>query len=210
MAGLLLCLCTTATAQKKRPSWSQGLPKKNAVPTMHVPKTDSPSFQVDTPEPGVDLPVAVIEVWSVEPTHPEPPQTTELSTDVDVATATRQAAEPLEDQAVVASTPITLVSAASNRLTVQPVNNYSWAIQRQFPIKVSPATRQHRDSLLLEVKINDQGEVLSVAAVSDDTPKSLVLQASRAMQRWRFAAPADEGITTAELSRVLKVPLAAR
>lgn len=87
---------------------------------------------------------------------------------------------------------------------------YSWTLQRQFPVKVSPALLRQHDRVLLRVMINSLGEVVQVDRVTADTPEPIIDQASRSLKRWRFAAPINEGIEQGLLAKVFEVPLAAR
>ena len=220
---LSLLLAGLAEAEeKKRPSWSQGLPERTAAPSMQVPVTKPTDFRPEAPT--VDLDVSdVLEnpVMTVaEPIEQTADPVIEMADEVEVE-APEVVAETAEDSADVR------LLAAAEPLINQPerteptglipevdeslsADQYSWTIEKQLPVRVSANVFSQYNSVLLKVMINNNGEVVGVDKVIANTPDLVVQQAERSLKRWRFLAPASEGIKASLLSRVLKVQLSAR
>ena len=126
---------------------------------------------------------------------------------MEIPSAADVAANPSVQPATAAVNTSTTIQSNQENLNA---NQYSWTLDRQFPVKISANLFSQHQSVLLKVFINKLGEVVAVERVLATTPENIVQQAERSLKRWRFAAPVDQGIKDDLLSRVFKVELTAR
>ena len=224
MNRLVLFLVFTSSvvlsAETKRPSWSQGLPEQKQIPVALTSKTEVISYSPDVDEMQADQPdigfdaesfhnesMLPMQMAPLEPGYlPEPPVRYEVKevSEADVVENKVIIKEVINEE----SEPIETKEQVHSETT--DIGVYSWQIIRQFPIKVSAVSISNRDSLLVKVIINNQGDVVAVDRVLVDTPISLIQTVERSIRRWKFASPETEGVVAPYLSRVFKVALTSR
>lgn len=230
MNRLVLFLVFTSSvvlsAETKRPSWSQGLPEQKQIPVALTSKTEVISYSPDVDEMQADQPdigfdaesfhnesMLPMQMAPLEPGYlPEPPVRYEVK-EVSEADVVENKVIVVEEEIITEvvneeSEPIETKELVHSETT--DIGVYSWQIIRQFPIKVSAVSISNRDSLLVKVIINNQGDVVAVDRVLVDTPISLIQTVERSIRRWKFASPETEGVVAPYLSRVFKVALTSR
>jgi len=179
---------------KKRPSWSQGLPERQA--TL---QPGNPSFKpADNSEPSKSEPIVS------DMGKPELP-------DIDVGILTEPVVIP-EPVLVIESAPVAASpkgrkealehyysseqqAEEAKQIVINPlVAQYTWKPIKTSPIEI-PGHINGSESLKLVIQINPNGKVVSVAK-ADSNMSSLVLQsAEKSILNWRFEPPSELGIT---------------
>jgi len=219
---LLLLIFTSSfgfAAETKRPSWSQGLPEQKRLPTTFTTTIDKQMLSLEDSEHAQSEPEIKIESDTFKTDVMLPLEITPVE---QIPTLSQHAVNQ-ENEQLNQSTTQVATEDRPNNLTVETYSNeiessnnspngglYSWNITRQFPIKVSSATINNRNSLLIKVMIDNRGNIVTVDRVLEDTPENLMRVVARSLKRWKFAAPEEEGIVTPLLSRVFKVALTPR
>ena len=201
--GFLILACHSIAANKKRPSWSQGLPERTAAPTLNPSnislkqaefKIDRSTFKNEWEPEGVAITEVEKHTTSLAPTrHPSQgiesfvPITTE-------ATKPSQTSESVDDRS----------AQLSPNQAAQPA--FNWKPLRLIPVQVPQTILEQQNSVLLKIEINTLGEVIAVSPVVNDTNPAILIHAQRHIKRWRFEVPHHHGITN-PISRVFKVDL---
>ena len=224
-----VALSTMANEPKKRPSWSQGLPERQAVPSLYKPQLEPPEFNPE--QIVVEPPTVVLPETQAMPTSTQVPVADEAhavggkdtaSEQLNEAVVVAHALPPKRQQDVRPDNEMSTdwVSGSNERqLNIQSETSqsvliseaqYSWKLLRQNPVEVSSMLLSDTNNIQVRISVNNQGQVIGVEAVQAETPTALVQQASRAIKRWRFAEPAEEGVEASVLSKVFEVELQRR
>ncbi len=175
---------------KKRPSWSQGIPERQSTPDMGRPQFDPADSAIEIETSAVAEGVNDFKLDVITPEITPPATLPDLPEPV-----IRPASA---DVAVTAA--VSAVEAASNDL-------YDWHIEQQQPVLVPADTLQILDRVMMKISINANGEVVAVEAAQDDLPQDLFNRARKSINQWRFAAPKYQGVEVAILSRVFEINL---
>jgi|GEM_PF-4075384 len=212
---LIFNLSVGFSAETKRPSWSEGLPEQKAVPVTITSKINKPEHSLDADDMQAEQAEIGFDASTFETGVLVPIELTTLNQDHQI----NLPAEHNEQETRLTGGPdeakhTAVVTDVEGKQLVQSrsknSDSYSWHITRQFPIKVSAVSQPKQSSLLVKVMINNQGEIVAVEKVLDDTPTNLIQIVKRSLKRWKFSSPEKEGIDVPYLSRVLKVALTAR
>lgn len=174
--------------KKKRPSWSQGLPERQAVP-----QPGKPAVNVDRPveseidakpeiEPiksGLELELVtepiVVPQPVIEPvsTQPEVPNVTSRREAFEQYYGGKENSDISQQQAL--------------------IKQYKWSIVKTLPIDI-PNDYTGSDSLKLHIQINPKGRVVRVTRADNSIPEYVVESAEKSIRSWRFEPPEDLGI----------------
>lgn len=219
---------------KKKPSWSTGLPERTAAPTLNKPSTDigKPDFGVAEPDnssmPATDmsldnelsegfaLPEITIDtnlpVASQQKTTKSHQAVTSDSSDLKVEEKTVDEAV-VESQAAITEPNADISDRVSETLIGTSGNlspaDYDWELVEMVPVKIPRSMSYSYKEVTLEVHINPQGEVVTVKRMSDLTSNKLLNYSLKAMKNWRFRPPADYGIDEV-ISKAILVELVPR
>lgn len=220
---------------KKKPSWSTGLPERTAAPTLNKPSTNlgKPSFDVADPVktelPSADvsfnnelsegLKLSEIDLGSPLPVaKPQINQEDNNVVSFDSSPEVReeqQAAEPVIEPALVTESE-NIIAVAEQPAILNAGNHvnrnkssYDWEILKMEPVKIPRSMSYSYQEVTLEVHINPQGEVVKVKRLNDLTSNKLLNYSTKAMKNWQFKAPADYGINEV-ISTALVVKLEPR
>jgi hypothetical protein len=192
--GLLLSLSSNAQDEnKKRPSWSQGLPERQAV-LKPMDSGFKPADNDDTlnSTPGLatidepNLPSIDVNLLENPVLVPEPVLVIETESLVPTASNRKAAFEQYHSNDN---------SAEVSSNVVNPmIAEYKWIPIKTLPIEV-PASSDKNKQLKLVIQINPKGQVVAVDK-ADANISALVLQsAEKSILKWRFEPPSDLGIT---------------
>ena len=179
-----LIFSTSATAQdeeKKKPSWSTGLPERQATPNMNAPaaEVEKPQFEIQQPT-FIDIPDTGITLSEGLNQNFEMPDIT-----IDNSLNKTAEIEQVEHQNDYAE-----YSAVDSTL----LDKYQWETIEMEPVIIPKVLYFTYKEVLLEITINPEGKVIKVNRVSDRTSLGVLTYASNAIKKWRFKAPADIGI----------------
>ncbi|MCX7554029.1 hypothetical protein OS175_09080 [Marinicella sp. S1101] len=173
------------TEQKKRPSWSQGLPERQNAPSagslLSKPKAvidDTPEQQAIRPElevPEIDLgfkPKPASE-FNVEPVS------------VDLSLSREEMRE-------------TFYESEKNEPEVEVVDSallaqYKWQVIKVTEVEV-PSDFDASKALNLNIHINPKGEVVKVVSEDSGVSSRAMRVIEKSIKNWRFEPPADLGI----------------
>ena len=201
---LFFCLCTVTglfsfsvtfaqddVEEKKKPSWSTGLPERKSAPSMNTPsaEVEKPQFameqpaSIDIPETDMALPAGLTQKF--------------VMPEITIDNSAPEIDEPEVEYKV-----YTAIDSAM-------LNNYSWEIVEMEPVKIPKTLSFSYQEVMLEISINPQGRVVKVARVSDRTSNTILNYASKTIKKWRFKAPEDDGINGI-VSKTMKVELLPR
>lgn len=190
--------------EKKKPSWSTGLPERHKTPSMNTPdaKVEKPLFEMDQPASidipesdmafpeGLDQKFEMPEI-TINQSAPKEPKQEEPKKEEP------KKEEPKKEYAVYSDNdPFVL-------------DQYQWETIEMEPVKIPKTLYFSHKEVLLEVTINPEGQVLKVARVSDRTPNSILSYANRAIKKWRFKAPSEHGID-GNITDIIRVELFSR
>jgi hypothetical protein len=194
---VVLCLVLVASVgfaqeeNKKRPSWSQGLPERQTAPQPGKPainpvQAETPEFDVKPEiEPisgGLEMeldteafavPKPVIEPIAASPKQPLSPK----------ATNRREALEQYYEGN----------EESTDEQQQQLIKQYKWSILKTSPIEI-PSDYTGSESLKLHIQINPKGRVVRVTRADSTIPEYVVESAEKGIKRWRFEPPGDLGI----------------
>ncbi len=202
MTGLL---CIThawaqeAEEEKKKPSWSTGLPERASVPTMNTPASeiDKPSFEVEQPT-SIEIPAADLALPDgLQQKFELPEMTIDNSTPEVIESDVEPDVEPDVEYGDFAAT------------DSAQLNNYSWEILDMEPVKIPKSLSFSNQQVMLEISINPKGEVVKVRRVNDRTSNKILNYASSTIKKWRFSAPEAVGINGI-ISKTMTVALEPR
>lgn len=175
--------------QKKRPSWSQGLPERQNAPSagslLSKPKAvidDTPEQQAIRPEleaPEIDLgfkPKPASE-FNVEP----------VSVDLSLSREEMRESfyESEKDQ------PEPEVEVVDSALLAQ----YKWQVVKVTEVEV-PNNFDASKALNLNIHINPKGEVIKVVSEDSGLSSRAMRVIEKSIKNWRFEPPADLGIAS--------------
>lgn len=184
-------LAQEQTTEKKKPSWSQGLPERQATPDFRKPAAPVGQPTAEINEPEVDMPSAVdVAIDS------------ELTPDFEMPAIEIQVAEPAADEAALEYQ----VYAASE---ASALNDYDWQLLEGEPVEIPKTLSFSYKEVWLEVSINPRGEVVKVQRISDRTGMVILNYASQALKNWRFSPPEAVGIDGV-ISKTMKIDLIPR
>ncbi|MCW8870840.1 MAG: hypothetical protein OQK49_09065 [Proteobacteria bacterium] len=187
---LLIILSGTLFAQTqtqtKRPSWSQGLPKRQ--PSQQPGK---PGF---TPEQNNQSVQSKPDIRSERPTTP----------DIEIDLATQPELE-FNVQPQTIEQPVTepVRRAGYRRMNkrtpddkdINPLHQqYNWLVVKTEPINIPPRFAT-KNQLKVRIYINPEGQVVRVAAGSPDVPALMLKQAQQSIEHWQFEPPKNIGIS---------------
>jgi hypothetical protein len=172
---------------KKRPSWSQGLPERQAAvqpgkPAINPGRPGAPEIDV---APEIEPMASGLEVELVTEPIAVPQPVLEAPTESVVTTAAdrREAREQYfsgEQQAV-------------NEQQQELIKQYQWSVLKTSPIEI-PSDYSGSESLKLYIQINPKGRVVKVTRADASIPEYVVESAEKSIRRWRFEPPGDLGI----------------
>lgn len=180
-----------AQEEKKRPSWSQGLPERQAAPQPGKPAINP--VQADTPEFDVKPEIEPINAGL------------EMEIDTKAFAVPKPVIEPVTAPAPEDSAP----SAANRREALEQyyagedeasdeqqqalIKQYTWSVLKTSPIQI-PSDYSGSDSLKLHIQINPKGRVVKVTRADSSIPEYVVESAEKSIKGWRFEPPGDLGI----------------
>lgn len=188
---------------KKKPSWSTGLPERQAAPTMNTPdlSVEKPRMDVGQPEvvemPTTDLAIEqpsfsmpAIEMAPVNDDGNVPPAAKSSSRSRPVNNRTEDTSETSSQAEAVVTTgrPYRLLGEQNYP------NGYVWEALVSEPVKIPKSLSFSYKEIQLEVHINPAGEVVKVRRLDDVTSTMLLNYSSRALKEWQFRPPAEFGI----------------
>ena len=191
--GLLLTFSSNAQDEnKKRPSWSQGLPERQAV-TKPMDSGFKPAANDDTltSTPGLtamdqpNLPSIDVNLLENPVVIPEPVLVIETEPLVPTASNRKAAFDQYHSNE----------SPAEAVNEINPlIAEYKWIPIKTMPIEV-PASSDKNKQLKLIIQINPKGQVVAVNK-ADANISALVMQsAEKSILKWRFVPPSELGIT---------------
>jgi len=172
---------------KKRPSWSQGLPERQAAMKpgdagFKPARPGAPEVDVtpDLEPMGGDLDMELVTepIAVPQPVIDAPVNTTEA----EITNREEAREQYFSGQAVIAS-------AEQEAL----IKQYKWAVLKTSPINI-PSDYTGTDSLKLHIQINPKGKVVKVTRADAGIPEYVVDSAEKSIKRWRFEPPEDMGI----------------
>jgi len=194
VALILLFVGVAGHAQeenKKRPSWSQGLPERQAAPQPGKPA-------INPGRPGMpELDVA--------------PEIEPIGADLGVELVTEPLAVPQPVIEAPAPAEPAVPTAADRREALEQyyagdnesdepdpeqealIKQYKWSVLKTSPIDI-PSDYAGGDSLKLHIQINPKGRVVKVTRADAGIPEYVVESAEKSIKRWRFEPPGDLGI----------------
>ncbi|MCB1584157.1 MAG: hypothetical protein R3E90_12170 [Marinicella sp.] len=180
-----------AQEEKKRPSWSQGLPEREVAPQPGKPAinpvpAETPEFEIKPEiEPinaGLEMEIDT-KAFAVPKPVIEP--VTTLATE-DSAPSAANRREALEQY-------FAGDDEASNEQQQELIKQYKWSVLKTSPIQI-PSDYKGSDSLKLHIQINPKGRVVRVTKADSNIPEYVVESAERSIKGWRFEPPGDLGI----------------
>jgi len=195
--GLLMTFDVFAQEQgseqnKKRPSWSEGLPERQATmkhtSTMYkqqsveesvsdepviAEKPMAPTFDVELVTEPIVVPSPVTEI-AVESL---------LKASVDREKAREQYFSSEEQAAEV-------LESKEHLLIAQ----YNWQVLKTTPIDI-PGQGDENGTLKLTIQINPKGHVTRVSKADASIPAIVLRSAEKSIRNWRFQPPSEIGIT---------------
>ncbi len=173
--------------QKKRPSWSQGLPERQSTPSagslLTKPKADidvTPEQQKIRPEleaPEIDLgfqPKSVNE-FKVEP----------VSVDLSLSR------EEMRESSYESDDNKPKDEVIDSELLAQ----YKWQVLKVTSVEV-PNNFDASEALNLNIHINPKGEVVKVVSEDPGVSSRAMRVIEKSIKNWRFEPPADLGIAS--------------
>ncbi len=199
--------------EKKKPSWSTGLPERKTAPSMNAPVTEvgKPDFEMAEPE-TIEMPESDMELTDGLNNEFTMPQIT-----IDNSLSEEVEPEP-EPEPVVESKPIETsdVQYEVYAATDSSVNrnsslagDYQWEIIKMKPVKVPKTLLYKAQDVMLEITINPLGEVVKVNRVDKRLSDSIFKYANHVIKKWRFEAPESAGIDS-NISQTMRVELQPR
>ncbi len=191
---------------KKKPSWSTGLPERQAAPTMNTPDLNVEKPQVDVGQPDVvEMPVTDMAIE--RPSFSMPAiEIAPVTDDANVPPApksssrARQANNDDEPSSPVRSTINNTAQAITAGQPYQVLgeqnypNGYVWEALVSEPVKIPKSLSFSYKQIQLEVHINPAGEVVKVKRLDDVTSSMLLNYSNRTLKKWQFRPPAEFGI----------------
>jgi hypothetical protein len=192
----LLCLLisyqiSAQEANKKRPSWSQGLPERQAS----VKQISSMYNQQSPEKPVIDDPIAVdllsapdidVDIISEPILVPAP----ELTMAIDSIQADSVSRKDIREQYYNNDSQ---ESQQSKGLENQLVAQYKWQVLSTTPIQMIGMDGEI-ESLELIIHINPEGHVIKVAKADASISSRVLQSAEQSIRNWRFQPPAELGI----------------
>lgn len=183
---------TNAWAQdnedKKKPSWSTGLPERKSAPIINTPSSEmaKPTFEIE--QPGlIELPESDLAV----------PAGLQQKFELPEIIIDNSASEDIDE------------SVDYEDIDLAQLHNYSWEILAMEPVKIPKTLSFSNQEVMLEISINPQGEVVKVQRVNDRTSNKILNYANTAIKQWRFKPPAAVGIN-AIISKIMRIELLPR
>ncbi|WP_154223715.1 hypothetical protein [Marinicella rhabdoformis] len=180
---------TTEEANKKRPSWSQGLPERQKVlkpgaPALNVDsstrsdieapivervQTEQPKFELEQLEvPTFDHQIE-IEAPVLDQTDTQPPQRLDARAKSQRRTLITKEDNPLHDK-------------------------YQWEVVHTTPIEM-PSHLNSKGNIEVIIYIKPDGSVSKVTSRDPDVTSTMLKYVSESIQNWRFEAPNKIGIS---------------
>ena len=176
----------SAQTQTKRPSWSQGLPERQASQQPGKPGFDPELEKVNNKQTPT--------MQSERPTTPT--LNIDIATQPDLNFDIKPDRNPIPE-----SKPIRRAGQRSiqyrqqNTPDINPLHHkYKWNVVKTTPIDI-PDRYATQSTLKVRIYINPQGEVIKVAAAAPDVPAMMLKEAQKSIENWRFEAPKDIGIS---------------
>lgn len=192
--------------EKKKPSWSSGLPERKVAPVVDKPTLtldDEPERpEMKRSDFGFDDSTVIVEDYQPEfqaPTDQStamPENNVEPIQENEVETSATQALEVVE-VAVQASNPN------------KSPDSYAWEVLQSEPITVPKTLYYSKKQVRLKVTINPDGEVVKLRSIRNSVPGSVVHYVRQAMKTWRFEAPSAYGISE-HITKELHIPIELR
>ncbi len=200
---------------KKRPSWSQGIPERKATPKLGVPEFDPTTPEINLqPESTAAEQTEAFSVETIAPVLEQPKPTLPARPVVEEPAAETSTYQTQAETSPEDVTPVTVeaqpVTVSSAPQLLSSGMSYDWQIVYQQPVQVPASLMADQSSVLLKISINVRGEVIDVETVQNDTPGSLLNHAKKSISRWRFVSPREQGINEAILSKVFEIYLTAK
>lgn len=184
---------------KKRPSWSQGLPERQAAlkPVSKGLRNPAESNVDHTPEiESIEMQAPALEVQLITTPIKMPATTIENPTEDTQSPAVNSRKKALEQY--YSSEPQTTV--AVNPLIAE----YNWQVLKTTPIELP--SDYSSDSLVLNIQINPKGKVTKVTVADSNIPDLVLEYAEKSIRKWRFQPPGDIGITE-NISKVFTIDI---
>ncbi len=183
---LIITTSLSAQTQTKRPSWSQGLPKR---PSTSQPQ--KPGFEPERSTPTME-------------SQPDIKTDRPLTPAIEIDLATQPELELNIQPENIQKSEIESVRRAGHRRLTQrspdgsnenPLyQQYNWHLIKSKPINI-PSRYATKNELKVRIYINPNGQVVRVAAGAPDVPTMMLKQAQQSIQQWQFEPPKNIGIT---------------
>ncbi len=188
---VLLTSVAFAQEEKKRPSWSQGLPERQAAPQAGSPgmnrvEVKKPEFDV---KPEIEPISSGLEMELDTQAFSVPEPTIEPVTQPEQESASLNAANRREalEQYYAGN------DESANEQQQALIKQYKWAVLKTSPIQI-PSDYSGSDSLKLHIQINPKGRVVRVTRADSSIPEYVVESAEKSIKGWRFEPPKNLGI----------------
>lgn len=200
----IICLLFTFTSyaqdDQKRPSWSQGLPERQA--------TVKPEKQRFNPEPkttSADTPPSISDERTSAPNleidlSTEPP-VIELNDQPKVSTQAPIITNRAEAQTNYYQPQSQTITIVSNPLLA----DYSWEILKITPINI-PSRLKSSETIKLKIQINPQGKVTRVTSADNNISNMILRYAENSIRSWQFQPPQEIGITE-NISKIFTIEI---
>ncbi len=202
-----------AKASSKRPSWSQGLPERQAAPVSRIVQTnkvESTETEIDTPSIG-EKPLIETQVLSID-FQPQP--SSEFKVESQASESKPAASKRVDRKAIFEQyySSQSRTSDAANQanqpdtIEVNPlIAAYKWQVLKTTPVEV-PNSFDKTQPLKVTIQINPQGKVVKVTEADARIPSVVMRHVEKSMLNWRFEAPADIGLSE-NISRVFEIDI---
>ncbi len=204
VSGLVAAQEEQSETKKKRPSWSQGLPERQAsmkrTNSMYkqeagsavtvddpllIEKPAAPAFEVDLVTEPIAVPKPVIEI-----------ETPAIESQVSVSREQAREQYYSNDQQ----------NASQGESEKNPLFDlYKWKVLKTTPIEV-PGEGDGNESLKLNIQINPEGRVTRVSKGNINIPDDVLKSAEKSILNWRFEPPKEIGITE-NISKVFTIDI---
>lgn len=199
--SLLFSVTVKAQTDKKRPSWSQGLPERQKTVSTSQPRL---SIQDESQSTDVEAPIhdnIAAETPTFELEEFAPPQ---LKYEIN-QTATEQPTQTEENtnspHSVSGSNYRSRLSAgqrfqkrSSNKTVKNPLHDeYKWQVLSTTPIGV-PSHLNNVTNLNIEIFIKPDGSVSRVSSTDPNVTSQLLKYVTESVENWQFEAPEKIGI----------------
>lgn len=177
---------------KKRPSWSEGLPERQATmsPTSSMLKQETQKESVSNEPVVIEKPVApTFEVELVTEPMVVPEPMTEIKVDPIATIPVNR--EKVREQYFSNEQPATeSLESKESHLIAQ----YKWKVLKTTPVEI-PGKGDENDSLKLIIQINPKGHVTRVLKGDANMPSIVLKSVEKSIRNWRFQPPSEIGIT---------------